>query len=182
VTAAADRWVRWRVPVGYPVAAICFYLAHPTVRSLIIGGVVALFGVAVRAFAAGYLRKNDVLATSGPYARTRNPLYFGSVFLAAGFSVASRSWIVAILLAAYFSLFYTMTMRREEENLAALHGAAFADYAARVPLFWPSLRAARIGQDVKFSWSQYLRNREYRAAMGAAGAMALLWLVMRWRG
>jgi hypothetical protein len=49
-------------------------------------------------------------------------------------------------------------------------------------LFWPSLRAARIGQDVKFSWSQYLRNREYRAAMGAAGAMALLWLVMRWRG
>jgi protein-S-isoprenylcysteine O-methyltransferase Ste14 len=152
------------------------------VRSLIIGGAVAIFGLAVRAFAAGYLRKNDVLATSGPYARTRNPLYFGSVFLAIGFSIASRSWIVAVLLGVYFSVFYTMTMRREGRSLAALHGAAFAEYASRVPLFWPGLRAANVGQKTKFSWSQYLRNREYRAAMGAAGAMALLWLLMRWRG
>lgn len=182
MTAAADRWVRWRVPVGYPVAAVCFYLAHPSVRSLIVGGAVAVFGLAVRAFAAGYLRKNDVLATSGPYARTRNPLYFGSVFLAIGFSIASRSWIVAILLGVYFSLFYSLTMRRESRSLAALHGAAFAEYAGRVPVFWPSLRAVKIGDGTKFSWSLYLRNREYRAAMGAAGAMALLWLVMRWRG
>ncbi|MGB6429784.1 MAG: methyltransferase [Candidatus Acidiferrales bacterium] len=182
MTDAADRWVRWRVPVGYPVAAVCFYLARPSVRSLIVGGAVALFGLAVRALAAGYLRKNDVLATSGPYARTRNPLYFGSVFLAIGFSIASRSWIVAILLGVYFSLFYTMTMRREGRSLAALHGAAFADYAARVPLFLPSLRSVSIGQRVAFSWSQYLRNREYRAAMGTAGAMVLLWLLMRWRG
>jgi protein-S-isoprenylcysteine O-methyltransferase Ste14 len=178
----ADRWVRWRVPVGYPVAAICFYLARPNAHSLVIGGAVAVFGLAVRALAAGYLRKNAVLATSGPYARTRNPLYFGSVFLAAGFAIASHSWIVVILLGAYFSVFYTFTMQREGRSLAALHGAAYADYAARVPIFWPSLRAAKIGNGETFSWAQYLRNREYRAAMGAAGAMALLWLLMCWRG
>jgi protein-S-isoprenylcysteine O-methyltransferase Ste14 len=181
VSDAADRWVRWRVPVGYPVAAACFYLARPSALSLIVGGAVAIFGLCVRALAAGYLRKNAVLATSGPYARTRNPLYFGSVFLAIGFAIASRSWIVAVLLGVYFSVFYTLTMRREGRSLAALHGAAFADYAARVPIFWPSLRAAKIGRE-SFSWNQYLRNREYRAAMGAAGAMALLWLLMRWRG
>lgn len=181
MSAAPDLWVRWRVPVGYPVAAVCFYLARPNVKSMIIGGAVALFGLAVRALAAGYLRKNAVLATSGPYARTRNPLYFGSVFLAIGFAIASRSWTVAILLGVYFSVFYTLTMRREARSLAALHGAAFAEYAARVPIFLPSLRAAKIGTE-KFSWSQYLRNREYRAATGAAGAMALLWLLMHWRG
>jgi hypothetical protein len=73
-------------------------------------------------------------------------------------------------------------MRRESRSLAALHGAAFAEYAGRVPVFWPSLRAFNIGEDAKFSWSQYLRNREYRAALGAAGTIALLWLLMRWRG
>lgn len=181
MSALADRWVRWRVPTGYFVAAICFYLARPSVHSLIAGCLVAVFGLAVRAFAAGYLRKNTVLATSGPYARTRNPLYFGSVFLAAGFAIASRSWIVTILLGVYFSLFYTMTMLRESETLAALYGEAYAEYASRVPLFFPSVRAAGGGNGT-FSWSQYLRNREYRATTGAAGAMALLWLLMRWRG
>jgi protein-S-isoprenylcysteine O-methyltransferase Ste14 len=168
--------------MGYPVAAICFYFARPSARSMIAGGVVGIFGLAVRAFAAGYLRKNAVLATSGPYARTRNPLYFGSVFLAAGFAIASRSWIVAVLVGAYFSLFYTLTMQREGRSLASLHGAAFGDYAARVPIFLPSLRAAKIGNGETFSWALYMRNREYRAALGGAGAMALLWLVMRWRG
>jgi steroid 5-alpha reductase family enzyme len=182
MTERADWWVRWRVPAGYPVAAACFYLARPSIRSMIIGGAVAIFGLAVRALAAGYLRKNAVLATSGPYARTRNPLYFGSVFLAIGFAIASRSWIVAVLLGVYFSVFYSLTMQREGRSLAALHGAAFAEYAARVPIFWPSLRAADFRPAERFSWSQYLRNREYRAAAGTAGAMALLWLVMRWRG
>ena len=181
MSVAADRWVRWRVPVGYPVAAVCFYLARPSAHSLIVGGAVALFGLVVRALASGYIRKDAVLATSGPYARTRNPLYFGSVFLAIGFAIATRSWIVSVLLGVYFSVFYTLTMQREGRSLTALHGAAFADYAARVPIFWPSLRPADIGHET-FSWSQYIRNREYRAAMGAASAIALLWLLMRWRG
>ncbi|MGD0841402.1 MAG: methyltransferase [Candidatus Acidiferrales bacterium] len=181
MSSATDRWVRWRVPVGYPVAAVSFYLARPSVRSLIIGGAVALIGLAVRAAASGYLRKNSELAMSGPYARTRNPLYLGSVLLAAGFAIASRSWIVAALLCVYFSVFYTLTMRREGRELSALYGAAYAGYAARVPVFFPSVRAAKLGHDT-FSWSQYLRNREYRAALGTIAAMALLWLLMHWRG
>jgi hypothetical protein len=72
-------------------------------------------------------------------------------------------------------------MRREGRELSALYGAAYAGYAARVPVFFPSVRAAKLGHDT-FSWSQYLRNREYRAALGTIAAMALLWLLMHWRG
>jgi len=181
MSSAADRWVRWRVPVGYPVAAASFYLAHPSVHSMIIGGAVALVGLAVRAAASGYLHKNSELAMSGPYARTRNPLYFGSVLLAVGFSIVSRSWIVAALLCVYFAVFYTLTIRREGRELSGIYGTVYAGYAARVPAFLPSLRAVHLGHD-KFSWSQYLRNREYRATLGAVAAMALLWALMHWRG
>ncbi len=72
---------------------------------------IAICGLLLRGFAAGHLRKHQQLATSGPYAFTRNPLYLGSVLLAAGFSVASHSWISALLLAAYLAIFYPVVIR-----------------------------------------------------------------------
>jgi protein-S-isoprenylcysteine O-methyltransferase Ste14 len=176
-----DSAVRWRVPVGYPVALLCFWLARPTPRTLAAGAAIALLGLILRGLAAGHLRKNSQLTMSGPYARVRNPLYLGSMLLAIGFGVAARSWIAAAVLLAYFGFFYTLTVRREERWLAARYGAAFAEYAARVPAFLPRLRSAQsAGQS--FSWSLYRSNREYRAALGMALAMVLLWIVMRWRG
>jgi len=176
-----DSVVRWRVPVGYPVALLCFYLARPMLRTLIVGAAIAGLGLLARAAAAGHLRKNSQLTISGPYARVRNPLYLGSMLLAIGFAVAARSWIVAALLLGYFGFFYTLTVRREERSLAALHGAAFTEYAARVPAFLPRLRAAR-SDSQSFSWSLYRSNREYNATIGMALAMIALWALMRWRG
>ncbi len=181
MAAWTDSAVRWRVPVGYPVALLCFWLARPTLRTLAVGAAIALLGLLVRGAAAGHLRKNSQLTVSGPYARVRNPLYVGSMLLAMGFAVAARSWIAAVILLTYFGFFYTLTVRREERSLAALYGAAFAEYAARVPAFLPRLRSAqKVGQS--FSWSLYRRNREYKAGIGMALAMVLLWILMRWRG
>ncbi len=133
---------RWRVRLGYPIAIVCFWLAHPSPRSLLIGSALAVVGLINRGSAAGYLRKGRGLATSGPYSRTRNPLYFGSTILAAGFAVATGSWIAAACLASYIAVFYPAVMRREERDLRATYGAEFDAYAARVPLFFPSLRSA----------------------------------------
>lgn len=140
--AATNFWIRWRVRIGYPVALAYLLLARPTPRSLAIGALVGALGIAIRAWAAGYLRKHEALAVSGPYAFTRNPLYFGSVILAAGFVVAGDSLWAAIIVAAYLALFYPAVMKREESELRAHYGDAFIDYAARVPLFWPRLRPA----------------------------------------
>jgi hypothetical protein len=182
---AGELWTRWRVRLGYPVALVCFLLARPRPGPLAAGAAVAAAGLILRAFAAGYLRKHEQLATSGPYACTRNPLYVGSALLAAGFMIASRSWTAAAVLSTYFVLFYSAVMRREEQELRAHYGSAFDDYAARVPLFWPRpwlRRSSRVPGDVGFSWSHYGRNREYQAALGWLLGVGLLWWKMYSRG
>jgi protein-S-isoprenylcysteine O-methyltransferase Ste14 len=158
---------RWRVRAGYPLAVIVLLLARPTPGSIAAGAAIGAAGLLIRGWAAGYLHKQQVLTKDGPYAHTRNPLYFGSAILALGTEVATHSWIAALLLCAYFALFYSMVMKREEDELQLHHGSAFAEYAKSVPLFWPRMRVG--GSDAEqnhFSFEQYKKNREYRAAVG----------------
>ena len=178
---AADFFARWRVRLGYLLAIVVLFLARPTFRSILVGAAVGLLGLIVRAYAAGYLHKQEVLTVTGPYARTRNPLYFGSSLLALGAAVAMNSWIVAALLLLYFALVYSLVMRREERELREKHGAAFNSYAARVPLFFPSFSVSRQQTlpETRFSWSQYKKNHEHQAALGFL--LLLLFLVVIWR-
>ncbi len=181
VPAPGPGWARWRAPFGYPTAALCLWLARPTVRSILIGSAIAALGLLIRAAAAGHLRKREALAHTGPYARTRNPLYFGSALIAAGFALAGRSWLAAGLLVFYFGVFYAQVMRREESELREQYGKAFDDYAASVPLFWPRLRLNTSPNGTRFSFAQYVRNREYHAAIGALLTIALLVVLAVWR-
>jgi len=173
---------RWRVRIGYPVGIACFVLAHPSLVTLAWGGALAGIGLLIRAAAAGRLRKHEALATSGPYAWTRNPLYFGSLFLAAGFLLAAASWVAALVAAVYLAVFYPGVMRREEEELRAEYGAAFDDYARRVPHFWPRPPRGPTAAATPdgFSWMLYRRNREYQALAGALVAFAILAVRMVW--
>jgi protein-S-isoprenylcysteine O-methyltransferase Ste14 len=167
--------------MGFPLAAVCLWLARPSAESVLVGALFALAGLGVRAAAAGHLRKGETVAMSGPYARTRNPLYFGSALLAAGFVAASRSWIVAALVAAYYLAMYPFLMRREERELRARFGGVFDEYARRVPLFLPRLRRESGAGGTQFSWSRYARNREYQTAMGTAALLLGLWALSLWR-
>jgi protein-S-isoprenylcysteine O-methyltransferase Ste14 len=173
-------WTRWRVRVGYPVAAAYLWLAHPTYRSIAIGAAIGLVGLLVRAAAAGYLRKSESLASSGPYGWTRNPLYLGSTILAAGFGVAGNSLAGGGLILLYFLLFYPAVIKREEAELRARFGSEFDDYAARVPLFWPRPPRARPAAEAaaRFSWALYRRNREYKAAFGFLVGLILVTLML----
>lgn len=177
--------MRWRVRTGYPVAVVFWLLAAPTPRSLLLGGIVAAVGLIVRGAAAGHLRKDQVLAITGPYAYTRNPLYFGSAFLASGFIVAGHSVIGGTLVAVYFVVFYFAVMRNEEDDLRVRFGPLFEKYAQLVPLFLPRLvNPAELAemrdpaQAKDFTWAQFLRNREYKAIIGTLLGIALVWLRM----
>jgi steroid 5-alpha reductase family enzyme len=178
---AATFFTRWRVRLGYPLAIVVMALARPTPRSILAGALVGMIGLLVRALAAGHLHKQEVLTVTGPYAHTRNPLYFGSAILALGAAVATNSWISAAVLCAYFALFYSIVMRREEQELHLQHRAAFDDYARAVPLFLPRLTPAKFasGAAGSFSLAQYKKNREYRAAIGFL--LLLVLLVVIWR-
>jgi len=173
-------WARWRVRAGYPIAAIYWLLAVPTSRSIWIGGIIAALGLLIRTLASGHLRKDTALATSGPYAYTRNPLYLGSAFLAAGFLIAGRSWIGGALVAVYFAVFYYAVVRSEESDIRERFGATFDEYARRVPLFFPRLTQAANGARSAnaFSWAQYVRNREYQALLGTITGLGAIWLRM----
>src|SRR5579872_649811 len=102
----ADVVARLRVPGGFVLVAAFALFSRPTFRSLGIGIPISVVGILLRAWAAGHLEKNQRLATSGPYACTRNPLYIGTLLVAAGLVTASRSWYLAGLFGAVFFLIY----------------------------------------------------------------------------
>jgi protein-S-isoprenylcysteine O-methyltransferase Ste14 len=175
---------RWRVPLGFLCGALFIWFSRPSIRTLLIGGGVAVIGLAVRAWSAGHIRKNAALATSGPYAYTRNPLYLGSFLLGVGFTIASGQPLLAIPFAALFLGIYFPVMRVEARHLAESFGEDFDLYARAVPLFLPRLTPYRDvkTQGTRFDTSLYLRYREYRAALGlliAWGVLALKAVLLR---
>jgi len=165
---------RLRVPLGFAIAAAVLYAAEPTGISIALGLPAALIGAAFRFVAAGAIRKDSSLATNGLYAWTRNPLYFGSALLAAGFAIMSASIIAAGLLLIPSILIYPIVIREEEAHLDGLFPDEFRLYRAKVPCFFP-----RPGPlEPSFSLKQYVANREYNTALGFAAALAVF--IAKW--
>ncbi len=170
----AELAARLRVPSGFVLVAVYARFSHPTRNLLILGAVLSLAGIALRACAAGHLEKNQRLATSGPYAYTRNPLYFGSTLVALGFAVAGGVWWLGLLFAAYLVALYLPVVMEEEAHLAKLF-PEFAEYAAAVPRFRPRLRAWPGRAPIsRFRWAVYAKNEEYNALLGYLLGLALL--------
>ena len=167
---------RIRVPLGFLFAVFYFWLARPTWRSIAVGAMVIVPGLLIRARASGHVRKNEVLATSGPYAYTRNPLYLGSLLIGLGFCVAARSWWVGVALVVMFFAIY-MPVIRDEEAFLRRTFPEFEEYARRVPRMFPRLTAHSGNESEapsEFSIDLYLKHREYNALLGAVGMMSAL--------
>jgi protein-S-isoprenylcysteine O-methyltransferase Ste14 len=171
----ADAVARLRVPGGFLIVLVFALFSRPTVASLAIGLPISVIGLIVRAWAAGCLAKNRNLATGGPYAHTRNPLYIGTLLVAAGLVIAARSLWLGILFAAVFMLIYLPVIQLEEQHLRSLF-REYADYAACVPALWPRLAPARIGHPQGFQFALYKKNQEYQAGLGfLLGVAFLVW-------
>lgn len=168
----ADAAARLRAPAGFVLVALFAWLAAPTPASLAWGLPLAALGLALRAWAAGHITKDRRLTATGPYAYVRNPLYLGSLTAAAGFALASRSWLLAVLFAAFFVLLYLPAIQLEQQHLRELF-PDYDAYAARVPALLPRLRPAE-GPAARFCWRLYRYNREYQALLGYLAAAALL--------
>jgi protein-S-isoprenylcysteine O-methyltransferase Ste14 len=158
-----------RVPIGFVVAAVVLYFATPTWISILAGLPFAVIGAMFRALAAGVIKKDSTLATTGIYALTRNPLYFGTALLCVGFALMSADEIAATVLGVPFVLIYPRVILREEEHLERLFPAEFRKYKMTVPRFFPRFTRANLN----FSSHQYLANGEYNTAVGMIAAVAL---------
>jgi protein-S-isoprenylcysteine O-methyltransferase Ste14 len=169
---------RIRVPLGFTFAAAYVWLAHPTKTSLALGAAIALIGVVIRALASGHLEKNEALATAGPYRYTRNPLYLGSMVLALGFLVAARSWWIGLGALAMLVGIYLPVIGSEEAFLRSRF-PEYEEYSRRVPRLLPRLRANPSSRG-SFSWHLYWKHREYNAALGMLGMLAILIAKLVW--
>jgi protein-S-isoprenylcysteine O-methyltransferase Ste14 len=165
---------RIRVPLGFVIAALYFFelLRHaPHMVSVAWSLVLVVPGLWLRACAAGYVKKNSELTVTGPYAHTRNPLYLGSMLIAAGFAVALLNWLVAVALALGFAVIYVPVILSEEQFLRATF-PGFDRYCQQVPRLIPKLTPARNPEGESspgvFSFSLYLQHREYNAGIGVA--------------
>jgi len=171
--AYADRVAKLRVPCGFVLVAAFLWLAQPTGTSLAAGLPVSILGLAMRAWAAGHLEKNLTLTVSGPYAHVRNPLYIGTLTVAAGFAIAARRWELGVLFAAVFALIYLPVVELEEQHLRKLF-PDYAEYARRAPKLMPQIAVP--AESKRFEWRLYRRNREYEALAGfLAGVAVLAW-------
>jgi protein-S-isoprenylcysteine O-methyltransferase Ste14 len=168
----ADVVARLRVTCGFILVAAFAWFSRPDARSLALGLPISALGLVVRAWATGHVEKNIRLAESGPYAYVRNPLYIGTLLVAAGFAIASRQWPLAVLFGVVFLFIYLPAIELEEQHLRELF-PDFAAYAERVPALWPTLRPVR--RTERFRGELYVRNREYQALIGfLVGALYLV--------
>ena len=155
-----------------------YFYASPSAILLAWGAGLSTAGLALRAWAAGSIQKDRELATTGPYAHTRNPLYMGSFLLGAGVAVAGGQWVFGVVFLVFFVLVYRATVLREVSELGARFGERYRLYRARVPSVLPRFTAYEgepsDSPPVAFSRARYMRNREWEAALGAAAAFGLL--------
>jgi protein-S-isoprenylcysteine O-methyltransferase Ste14 len=170
---------RYRVPSGYAVGCLVLLLARPRPGTLLAGSVLAVLGEAVRLWASGHIEKTRALATGGPYAHTRNPLYVGSLLMALGVGVASASPWVVLAAGAYFLAFYPAVVREEASFLRARFGAEYEAWAAAVPLFIPRLTPAG-PRASRFDWKRVKMNREWQTALAVPALVVLLYARGRW--
>jgi protein-S-isoprenylcysteine O-methyltransferase Ste14 len=170
---------RLRLPLGFLLSFVYLAFAHPTPGALGLGGTIALLGVLLRGWASGHIEKNDRLATSGPYAHTRNPLYFGSFLIAAGFAIAAH-WSLLLLVIAFFVGVYAPTIERERSNIRSRFPGVYEEYEQNVPAFLPRLTpwsTSRDGGENRFDLRLYMKHGEWKALLSYI--LAMIWLAYR---
>ncbi len=159
--------VRRRTLFSWLLPLLLVAVADPWQYLMPLGAALVALGVGLRIWAAGYLVKGKRLASSGPFAHVRNPLYLGSLVILLGYCTLSGRWLSYPLFLMLFAAFYLPTIRWEEDSLRAKFGDDYEDYARRVPRLFPRLTPAYASRE-SFSWGQVRRNRELSSlALGA---------------
>jgi len=169
---------RYRQAVGVALAFLLTFAGTPEPTTLKLGAVVTALGMAVRMWASGFVMKNEVLATTGPYAFVRHPLYVGNLLICIGLCFASGllwSWPLSLV---FFVYFYPQTIRHEDEKLRRNFTAEWDAWAARTRALLP--RWAPYGRADDTHWSfrlSLVRNGEPLHVLVLTGCLVYLWLL-----
>lgn len=148
---AGVAFVVWMTLAGRPVEALLW-----------LGTALSVLGMLVRLWASGFVMKNEVLATVGPYAFVRHPLYVGNILICAGFCAASGLWWSVPVALLLLFVFYPQTIRYEDQKLRRLFPGEWDRWASETRALLPRTRPyAGNGERVPWSLARsLLRNGE----------------------
>lgn len=134
-----------RQSLGILMVVVLTVLSRPMSQWYWLGATLAVLGILVRLWASGYVKKNEELATRGPYAWVRHPLYVGNLLLAVGFALAAHLWWGYIMVAVFLLFFYPYAIREEDAKLKRLFGPVWTEWRKSTRALIPSLRPYRKG-------------------------------------
>lgn len=166
------RTSKWRIYLARVIAVIFIFLID--IRPSFIGFLIIFSGILIRVWASGYLKKRKKLAVSGPYRFTRNPLYLGTILIGVGFWVMSDSFFILLPFFAVFAGLYARTIRVEEKELLEKFGKEYEMYIKSVPRFIPNFKNLKGPKIDKFSFENFLNNKEYLVIIGIVGAISAI--------
>ena len=147
---------RFRQFIGVSFVALVSAAGHPTVILFWIGVPLIILGIAMRLWASGHIKKNKVLATDGPYAFVRHPLYVGNLTLGCGFSIASGLWWALPLFIGIVLCFYPHAIHQEDEKLYRMFARDWEEWRAKTRALIPHLSLKRSVRRGEWSFRQSL--------------------------
>jgi protein-S-isoprenylcysteine O-methyltransferase Ste14 len=168
-----NKIYEWRVRSGSIAAITALILSRPSIKFILLGFLISLLGLFLRAWACGHIQKEKKLTMSGPYEYTRNPLYLGNLIIGIGISVGSHSWWVFGIFCLYFLMFYPVIINIEKKKMERLFPSQYKKFK-QVPLFLPAVKAKLPLENKNFKWILYSNNKEYRALLG----VIIFWTIL----
>jgi len=168
-----------RIVATAPIAVLLLVMADPAPILLWIGGALVVLGEMARMWASGYIDKNRELATAGPYAHTRNPLYLANLLLLIGFCVMAGNLWISLLALLSFTMIYRPVIREEAQHMDKLFGESYRQWSAEAPLFFPRLTPCTnaIGS---FSWALVIKHREHKNAAAFVLGIVIFCAIYYW--
>jgi len=148
--------------------------------------VIGLAGLAIRGFTVGHAAPGtsgrntrtqvaEDLNTTGIYSVVRHPLYLGNYLMWIAVALVPRAWWVPAVVSLIFWIYYERIMFAEERFLQRKFGAAFDEWAARTPAFFPAF-SRWVPAELPFSIRLALRG-EYSGMLGLVVAITAVMLV-----
>ncbi len=150
---------RYRSFVGIVSLIVVLFFAKPNAKSIAIGFIFIMMGTFFRAWASGFINKNNELATNGPYALSRNPLYFGNFILGIGIAIASNHIYNYIIFTLYYFIFFPALMIMENNRMKEKFGDNYEKWSRGLNSFFPGIKKIDFNG---FNISYYMKNKEYK--------------------
>jgi protein-S-isoprenylcysteine O-methyltransferase Ste14 len=138
----------------------------------VLGWVVYLGGSFLRIWATLWIagRKKQTLVDDGPYRMCRNPLYVGTFAMGLGLALILKSLVFGVAYLLAFSLYAFFVVPAEEHYMGSRFPAAFDEYRARVPRWFPHLGLLRR--------DEFLRRVEDRGALYRECLRMICWMLL----